>query len=341
MGSIPAGAIYLFFAMKSTYAALLFGFLFLYAGSQAGATSISDLDTFLDSITPRGQTPVASPEMYSHETPGYSRPSSMESWVNHFRETSSMNDLSYMFECFEHEVTDIKTGKTTPLSKLVGDSYAYVNRWVNRRFDVVDYKIRNNRIEIRSRYRCSNASGKTVTGYCKTTWIISPAGRIAAMADDSSTSAMPAFSAEVQGYDASVYQPGSLSAQDARRFAEMLLRHYGSNDLSYIRYYYAPEVTDIKTGKRISIDQYIRSMGTYIGRWGSRSCALYDYAWRGNRVEIRMRYTCTNYKGKTVTGYCKTTWLISPSGKIEGYADDSSRSILPDFSPYVGAPVRW
>ncbi len=313
----------------------------LAAGSQAGATSISELDAFLDSLTPREQAPAASPEVYRNEAPPPQRPASMESWVSFFKDTTPLNDLSYMFEFYEHEVTDLKTGKTTSLSRLVGDSYAYVNRWVNRRFDVVDYKIRNNRIEIRSRYRCSNAKGQTVSGYCKTTWVISPAGRIAATADDSSSSAMPAFSAEVQGYDASAYLPGSLTAQDARRFAEMLLRHYGSNDLSYIRYYYAPEVTDIKTGKRMTIDEYIRASGTYIGRWGSRSCALYDYAWRGNRVEIRMRYTCTNYKGKTVNGYCKTTWLISPSGKIEGYADDSSRSILPDFSPYVGAPVRW
>ncbi len=55
------------------------------AVSPADARSITELDDFLDSLTPREQAPAASPEVYRNEAPPPQRPASMESWVSFFQ----------------------------------------------------------------------------------------------------------------------------------------------------------------------------------------------------------------------------------------------------------------
>lgn len=124
-----------------------------------------------------------------------SAPEAMEKWVDFFKTESPNNSLSYMYETYEDTVTFLKTGKTINLQDLISQQYNYIGRWVDRKFDVVDYKITGNIIEIRSRYTCTNTKGKTVRGYSKTTYRISENGRIEGIADDSSSKTMPNFSA--------------------------------------------------------------------------------------------------------------------------------------------------
>lgn len=273
-------------------------------------------------------------------------PAAMQQWVARFKQTSPLNELDYMKEHYETQVTDLNSGKTMSIDELISEQYAYINRWTNRDFDVIDYKIKGNRIEIRSQYRCTNTKGKTVSGFSKTTWIISPNGRIQAFADDSSTQKAPDYSPEISDSDTpqstqtsnEAPPKNSLTEETARQWAQRHQQDYPINELSYMRNCYEPMVTELKSGKTMSIDELINDQYSYTSRWVTRSSTPHDFAWGQNRVEIRFRYTCTNTKGKTVRGYCKATWQISENGLIEAYADDSSTTSWPAFSPEVGEP---
>lgn len=273
-------------------------------------------------------------------------PAAMQQWVKHFERTTSLNDHSYMRDCYEPQITNLKTGKTMSIDDLISVQRSYSEHWAERRFDLHDYKIKGNRIEIRSSYSCTNIKGKTVYGYCKTTWIISPNGRIQAIEDVSNTKQFPEFSAEVSDtqqqdslQEKSSNTPHSAVGEvEAYQWNNHLLQYYPLNDLSYMRNCYEPTVTEIKSGKTMSIDELIKAQYSYTSRWVTRSCMPHDFAWGNNRVEIRFRYTCTNTKGKTVSGYCKATWQISENGRIEAYADDSSTTAWPAFSSEVGPP---
>ena len=280
-------------------------------------------------------------------------PVGMLQWVDYFKQTSSLNDLSYMSDSYEAQVTNLKTGRTMPINELIAEGYAYVKRWVQREFLVLDYKIKGNRVEIRSKYSCTNEKGKTVSGFCKTTWIISPNGKIQAIADDTSTHNLPVFSFEVSASDAhqsknreslistEAHGMGCLTKDTAYKWARRLQQAYPINDLSYMRNYYAPSVTELKTGRTMSLDELILLQRRFISRWGLRSCIPRDFAWGDNRVEVRFRYSCTNTLGRTVQGYCKATWQISRNGRVEAYDDDSSTSAWPAFSAKVGTPQPY
>ena len=103
---------------------------------------------------------------------------------------------------------------------------------------------------------------------------------------------------------------------------------------------YEPVSTNLSDGARVDIDTLLEEQRAYNARWVKRKLELVDYAYRGRRLEIRCRYTCTNTKGKTVRGYCKTTYCFSENGRVESFADDSSSKHLPDYSSEVGEPLR-
>ena len=268
-------------------------------------------------------------------------PSSMEGWVDYFRQTTPLNDLTYAHECYEPILTNLNTDQQSTLYEFLQAQQNYINRWIHREFVPLDYKVWGNRIEIRSRFRCVNTNGKESVGFCKTTWVISPRGRIRAYADSSSKTTVPPFSEEVLGQQTTTtHQPGvqSLNASSARYWADGIMQNYPYNSLSFTEQKYDSHITLIKTGQVLSKQELVKSQALYYQRWPYRECTPRDYAWRGNRVELRFQYSCTNTKGKTVRGFSKTTLIISPRGLIEGFADDSSTSSWPAFSPYVGSP---
>ncbi len=298
------------------------------------------LDDFLESIDANTatQSPAQSytppPPPAQNYAPALSLPRNKEQWVQHHRQTSALNDLSFMYDCYEPVVTNLKTGQRMSIDELVQAQYSYISHWTNRHFNIIDSRMQGNRVEIRSRYTCTNKRGKTVSGYCKTTWVISPGGKISGFADDSSTNNLPAFSAEVLGnYSTPSYNSTGMSEQTARRWAEYIWQNYHRNDLNYMRECYASVVSNLKTSQSMSLNELIQAQYTYTSRWINRHCSPIDFAWSGNRVEARFRYTCTNTRGKTVSGYCKATIVISPQGRIIAYADDSSTKSLPLFSP--------
>ena len=129
-------------------------------------------------------------------------------------------------------------------------------------------------------------------------------------------------------------QTGILNNQTARMWAERIWSNYTNNDISYMWNWYESTVHLPKNGTYMSLNELMDSQRKYlINRWVYRTCQPLDFAWGGNRVEVRFRYTCSNNAGKTVRGYCKNTLFISPNGRIQGFMDDSSSKKAPDFSP--------
>ena len=122
-------------------------------------------------------------------------------------------------------------------------------------------------------------------------------------------------------------------------WGERLRSTYAWDDLSYISKDYAPVSTNLNTGEKTNLESIINEQRSLVKRWTQRRLELIDYAYCNRRVEYRFRYTCTNSKGKTVSGYCKSTLIISATGQIEAYADDSSTKKIPDFSIEVGPPI--
>ncbi len=264
-------------------------------------------------------------------------PQAMQEWVAFHKRTSPLNDLSYMTEYFAPQVTNLKTGQVMSLAEKMQEDRAYVSRWPERRFDVIDFKITGNIIEIRAVYNCSDLNGKTASGFCKTTYRISDEGKIDGIADDSSSSVLPDFSGGV-GFGSSGGASFELTDELARSLVQKHLQNYSSNDLSSFSERYEAYATNLADGTRHSREQLVQTEREYISRWVYRKMELVDYAFRGNRLEIRTRFTCTNTKGKTVHGYCKTTYCYSVNGRIEAFADDSSTSQLPSYSSNVGYP---
>lgn len=264
-------------------------------------------------------------------------PQAMARWIEFHKRTSPLNDLSYMRESYEQEVTNLKTGQTMSLKELMQEQLGYVSRWHKRTFDVHDYKITGNIIEIRSSYRCENTKGKISSGFCKTTYRISDNGKIDGIADDSSRERVPEFSSYAQPVGDNA--PSSdLTTEKVRELVRAHLGNYSDNDLSFMRTMYEPVSTNMADGTRVDIDTMIEEHRSYITRWVKRKLELVDYAYRGNRLEIRCRFTCTNTKGKTVRGYCKTTYCYSENGLVESFADDSSTKQLPAYTDKVGYP---
>lgn len=129
-------------------------------------------------------------------------------------------------------------------------------------------------------------------------------------------------------------QTGILNNQQARMWAERIWKNYSNNDISYMWNWYESTVHLPKKGTYMSLSDLMDSQRKYlINRWTYRTCQPLDFAWAGNRVEIRFRYTCDNNTGKSVSGYCKNTLFISPNGRIQGFMDDSSTKTVPAFSP--------
>lgn len=217
------------------------------------------------------------------------------------------------------------------------EQQAYIARWPERLFDVIDYKITGNIIEIRTTYRCSNSKGKTASGFCKSTYRISANGKIDGFADDSSSKLLPEFSVAFlqNSAEASSFR---LTNEQARVLVQKHLRNYSNNDPSHLRETYEPFATNLSNGTRIDREEIIQTEREYISRWVYRKMELVDYAFRGNRLEIRTQFTCTNTKGKTVRGYCKTTYCYSVNGRVEAFDDDSSTKQLPAYSSLVDSP---
>ena len=264
-------------------------------------------------------------------------PQAMTRWIEFHKRTSPLNDLSYMRENYEQEVTNLKTGQTMSLNELMQEQQGYVSRWHKRTFDVQDYKITGNIIEIRSSYHCENIKGKISSGFCKTTYRISSNGKIDGVADDSSSNRMPEFSADTQP-TGDTSSSADLTSEKVRELVRAHIANYAVNDLSFMRTAYEPVSTNLTDGTRVDIDTMIEEQRAYIDRWVKRKLELVDYAYKGRRLEIRCRFTCTNTKGKTVRGYCKTTYCYSENGRVEAFADDSSTKQLPAYTDKVGSP---
>lgn len=222
---------------------------------------------------------------------------------------------------------------------LVQAQYKYVNRWVNRRFDVIDYKIIGNFIEIRSQYHCVNTKGKTAQGFCKTTFRINN-GRIDGFADDSSSSQLPEYWTNLPGVTTAAPATGALTLDEVRR---RVLRHCDTvsrNNLFFMYEDYEKTITNLKTGKSMPLTKHMRDYQAYVNRWCDRRFEIIDFAFGGQRIEIRSRFDCTSRTGKSSVGYCKTIYNISPNGRIDGVTDVSSKTGLPSFSANMSGPYR-
>lgn len=266
-------------------------------------------------------------------------PNAMLRWLDFHKKYSSHNDLSYMFETYEKQVTNLKTGQTDSLSDIMKEQYDYIERWPNRQYDVIDYKITGNIIEIISTYTCTNTKGKMVSGWCKSTYRISENGRIDGFADDSSSKRHPEFGIPALPTVGAEPSPSDgLSPSEVRRLVERHRDMSPLNDLSYMREDYEPVSLNIYSGESVALDKLISEQQTYVNRWVKRRFEVVDYAYRGRRIEIRYRYTCSNSKGKTVRGFSKATLVISGNGRIEAFADDSSSKSMPAFSCEVDSP---
>lgn len=139
---------------------------------------------------------------------------------------------------------------------------------------------------------------------------------------------------QVPTYSTQVSTPGGLTAQQARTWAERCWRNYDNNDLSYMRSFYDSKVHVIKYNKTLNLERYIHEYHTYsTSRWPYRHCTPHDYAWSGNRVEIRYTYSITDTKGSTTNGYAKTSYIISPRGRIQAVHDQASIHSHIPFSP--------
>ena len=266
-------------------------------------------------------------------------PNAMLRWLDFHRQTSSRNELSHMFDSYEMQVTNLKTGRVDNLNDIVQQHYTYIERWPNRQYDIIDYRITDNIIEIRSAYTCTNTQGKTVRGYCKSTYRISERGRIDGFSDDSSSKVLPEFGIPSQPTGGSKQSSAAdLSPSEVRW---QVVRHRDTaplNDLSYMRVDYEPVLFNIDSGETVELDNHINEQQKYVSRWVKRRFEVVDYAYRGRRIEIRYLYSCSNAKGKTVRGFCKSTLVISRNGRIEAFEDQSSTQSMPAFSRSVDSP---
>lgn len=95
---------------------------------------------------------------------------------------------------------------------------------------------------------------------------------------------------------------------------------------------YEPFILKLNDGSSTSLAQYTQESLAYAARWSMRRYDVLAVAYQGARIEVQMRYTCTNTKGKTAQGYSKATLHISPNGKIEAIGDASSTKSIPPFS---------
>lgn len=284
-------------------------------------------------VTPRVSTPKR------HTVTQASAADGMARWLDFHKRYSSINDLSYMFDYYHQSVTNLKTGKSTNIYDYVQSHYQYVNRWVNRHYDIIDHKITGNFIEIRSRYTCTNTKGKTVQGYCKSTYRIKN-DRIDGFADDSSSKQLPAFWTNLSDVTSSAPVAGSLTLNEVRRH---VLRHADTvsrNNLFFMYEDYEKTITNLNTGKSQALTKRVQEHQTYVNRWCDRRFEIIDFAFRGQRIEIRSRFVCVSNTGKKSIGYCKTIYNISPNGRIDGVADVSSKTSLPSFSDNMSGPYR-
>ncbi len=267
-------------------------------------------------------------------------------WAYWLRDHFPSNDLSYMYNCYTSRVHLINKNTDISFEKLYQAQLAYINSWIQRSMELQDVAWGQNRVEIRFRFSCTNATGKTTSGFSKTTLTITPEGRINGFADESNPSQMPNFSpyvydnTKLNNTSAPTAKPqqhtGHLTANDARRWAHWIRDHYSNNDVSYVYSAYDSRIYLPKYDKTVSIDELYNLQQQYVNRWPYRVFIPDSFAWHSNRVEIRFRYTCSRDNGHTVSGYCKTTLYISPQGRITGFADDSSKTNFPAYSPQMG-----
>lgn len=154
-------------------------------------------------------------------------------------------------------------------------------------------------------------------------------------ANQGDQAAADAIGMDSQNTTSSGYQhaeAGGLTRAQARSWAENTWANYANNDLSYMYSTYESRVWLPAFGKHISQAELIKSNRAYTSRWAYRTCTPIDFAWNGNHIEIRFSFTCTNNRGKTVSGYCKQSIYISANNRIESFEDKTSSSHLPPFS---------
>lgn len=119
----------------------------------------------------------------------------MDKWVDAYKAMNSTNDVSYVYDYFDEPIHLFKTGQNLTRDELYELQKKFIKRWPYRRYDTIDYKVTGNFIEIRASYRCSNGAGRSVSGYCKVAYRISPNGRINGYTEETSKTQVPAFGA--------------------------------------------------------------------------------------------------------------------------------------------------
>ncbi len=243
-------------------------------------------------------------------------------------------------------ITNLTDGTVQTREENLKESLDYASRWPVRRYDVAAVAYSGNTIEVQMRYTCTNVKGKTVRGFSKATLRVDAAGKIDGVADESSLKAMPAFSAGMtQGTGRVSSAPAASSAAmltdaSVRAFVQRYLSAGETLSPSEMEALYEREIANFSDGSTMTFEQNMQESRDYAGRWPVRRYDVQAVAYSERTIEIQMRYTCTNTKGKTVRGFSKATLHLSPAGRIDGVGDESSTKVMPAFSSGMRS-IAW
>lgn len=105
------------------------------------------------------------------------------------RETGDIGTLSHMFgeQCIYQYAHD----KITSNNFIMNDIKKFWDKWPKRTYTLLRVAHAENNIEVIYQYQCTNTSGKTIQGYTKETWKLSPDGRISSWHETLNRTAPP------------------------------------------------------------------------------------------------------------------------------------------------------
>lgn len=100
---------------------------------------------------------------------------------------------------------------------------------------------------------------------------------------------------------------------------------------------YTETVTRLKDGELIKRSSLLKNAREQVKPWPRRGVKLLDVGRKGNRYELIIAFSYSNYDKKEIAGYSKLTLTLDETGKINGMNDDitpEKGSLSPDVSPF-------
>ena len=100
---------------------------------------------------------------------------------------------------------------------------------------------------------------------------------------------------------------------------------------------YAETVTKIEDGKPVKRSTLLKKAREQVKPWPRRGAKLLSVGRKGNRYELIIAFSYSNYDKKEIAGYSKLTLILDEQGKIIGMNDDITAkkgSLSPDVSPF-------